>query len=313
MRFAAAPNGSFVWTRDVDGTYLVGQLRGGWEYDASAEAATADVRHIRPVAWAPKRLLGSEVPGGVVRAFSRRGSSFDRIRDSHAALFTQLLYADLVGLEPPNVSWASSDVLQSLLDPIDVEDLVFVYLQADRGLLVLPASRRADTAAYEYELIDRETGDLAIVQVKAGSSSVDLAALASAASSHGRAFAYSTSDAYTGSGEAVERLTEAALLEFVEANPHLLPPRVRRWFSRVTAPGSQRADTAPEHDSGEAREHPVGGPRSALTERQRRDEVEDVLLDAVQKHGGVVLVEDPNGNWVPVGGERSREEHDRPS
>ena len=37
-RFAAAATGSFVWTRDADGTYRLGRTRGPYRYDADPEA-----------------------------------------------------------------------------------------------------------------------------------------------------------------------------------------------------------------------------------------------------------------------------------
>src|SRR5690606_5955108 len=38
-RFAAAPDGSFVWTRDAQAFLWLGRLAGPWRYDADAHAA----------------------------------------------------------------------------------------------------------------------------------------------------------------------------------------------------------------------------------------------------------------------------------
>ena len=145
-------------------------------------------------------------------------------------MYSHRLYAELMGeptdLPPP----AAEDVIKHLLEPFNVEDLVFTYLQS-RGYLVLPASRRTDTAAYEYVMVHRETGKLAVAQVKTGQSSVDLDLLASTAGEDHDAFAYSTGSHYRGHGSAaIERLTDAQLLGFANAAPHHLPPRVRRWL-----------------------------------------------------------------------------------
>ena len=53
-----------------------------------------------------------------------------------------------------------------------------------------------DTAAYEYELIQRSSGQRAVIQVKTGAARVNLAELASAAGSNGHAFAYATGGGY---------------------------------------------------------------------------------------------------------------------
>src|SRR5690554_6272301 len=42
-RFAAAADGSLVWTRDIDGLYWLGVMSGPWRYDASAEAKRVDL------------------------------------------------------------------------------------------------------------------------------------------------------------------------------------------------------------------------------------------------------------------------------
>lgn len=177
-------------------------------------------------------LLNSEVPGAVVRSFSMQGSSFNRIHDAGARAYSYRLYDKLMGRPERVASPKPEEVLCSLLDPFDVEDLVFVYLQVVRGLLVLPGSRRTDTAAYEYVLVDREGKEQTIVQVKTGDSAVDLEQLRSAAGETHRAIAYSTSGAYAGSAPEVEKLTNKQLLEFMATHPKILPPRARAWLGR---------------------------------------------------------------------------------
>lgn len=48
-RFAAAADGSFVWTRDEDGLYRLGCLSGPYFYDA--DGADVDLVHVRPCRW----------------------------------------------------------------------------------------------------------------------------------------------------------------------------------------------------------------------------------------------------------------------
>ncbi|MGC4936431.1 GAF domain-containing protein [Kribbella sp. DT2] len=89
-RFAEVPDGSFVWTREIDGLYRLGCLAGPWRYDASPAAVEADLVHVRPCVWAPRPY--AEVPAEVASTFSRGGRNFQRIRDAGAAtaeLWTQ--------------------------------------------------------------------------------------------------------------------------------------------------------------------------------------------------------------------------------
>ena len=124
-----------------------------------------------------------------------------------------------------------TDILKDLLDPFDVEDLVFVYLQCERGYLVLPASRRTNTAAYEYVLVNPDTRQQAIVQIRTGDAPVPLDELLSGANTIHKAFAYSARGLYDGDQEGrVERLTDDELLRFALERPYALPPRVYEWL-----------------------------------------------------------------------------------
>ena len=152
-------------------------------------------------------MLSSEVPGAVVRAFSQRGSSFSRIHDEPARRYSHRLYDSLLGRGERVAAPSPEEVLASLLAPFDLEDLVFVYMQVERGYLVLPGSRRTDTAVYEYVLPHPSTREQAMVQVKTGSSAVDLEQLKKAAGGDHKAYAFSTTGSYTGSGSGVELLS----------------------------------------------------------------------------------------------------------
>jgi hypothetical protein len=62
------------------------------------------------------------------------------------------------------------EIISELLDPIDVEDIVLLFLQAD-GWLLLPSSRMNDTPLYEAALRNRD-GRVAVVAVKSGANNV---------------------------------------------------------------------------------------------------------------------------------------------
>jgi hypothetical protein len=231
-RFANAPIGSLIWTMHTDGTYRIGELVGPWRYDDSSEAERLDCHQVRETYWAPAKLLSSEVPGAVVRCFSQRGSSFSRIHDESARAYSHRLFDKLLKRRERVLAPRPDEVLRSLLDPFDVEDLVFVYMQAERNFLVLPGSRRTDSAAYEYVLIHRITHEQAVVQIKTGLSIVDLDQLVRAAGTQHKAFAFSTTGSYSGVASNVELLSSESLLAFMQTSPEFLPPRVKGWLTR---------------------------------------------------------------------------------
>lgn len=230
-RFAEAPEGSLVWSRHTDGTWMLGRIAGPWEPDFSPAAIKTDMHQVRKCDWAPTRLLSERVPGKVIISFSYPGSSFSQIHNAAARLISHSLYGALTG-QPVEVDPPSPETtLRELLDPFDVEDLLFTYLQVERGFVVLPKSRRVNNQTYEWALIDRESGRLVPVSVKTGASVLDVGQLASTAEAEGMAIAYSSEGLYEGDDRGrVEYITNSQLLEFVESSPHLLPPRVAEWM-----------------------------------------------------------------------------------
>ncbi len=223
--------GDFIWTRDLAGRFRLGRLAGPYRYVNNAKARRTDTHQVRRCDWAQRPLSDLQVPGGIIRAFSGTSSSFERIHDEGARRYTAWLWDDLHGREPEALAFTPAEVLAQL-EPYDLEDLIYTWMQIRGDYLALPRARRTDTPAYEWTMLHRKTHRPAIVQVKSGGQSVDLEQLASAAPDAETAlFAYSAAESYTGSPDReVQRITTAQLLTLVEKHPEVLPPRIRRWF-----------------------------------------------------------------------------------
>jgi hypothetical protein len=235
-RFAKAPVGSLVWSRHTDGTWLLGKLTGEWRPDYSEDAIETDMHQVRDCSWAPKKLLSERVPGKVIISFSYPGESWSEIHNPTAREVSYALYGELTGKPVEIPAPTPETVLKNLLDPFDVEDLVYAYLQVERGYLVLPKSRQTTNRTYEYAVVERDSGRLVPVSIKTGSSAVDVAELASTAEAEGKAIAYSTEGLYDGDDHGrVERIPTDDLLRFADQQPKLLPPRVRLWMEQAQA------------------------------------------------------------------------------
>lgn len=91
-RFAVVPEGSFAWTRDADGLYWLGRVRGPWRYDSGGAARDADLVHVRACDWLPEPVAEAEVPAAVRQAFARGGLNFQRVRHPSAAPETATLW-----------------------------------------------------------------------------------------------------------------------------------------------------------------------------------------------------------------------------
>ena len=224
--------GDFVWTRDTFGRYLLCRITGPYRYDISGKAKQVDVHQVRDADWAPDPLNDLDVPGGVIRSFIGTGSSFSRIHDHGARVLTRFLWEKLHGRPLPDLAITPREVLTSHLDPYDVEDLIYVWLQSARGYIALPRARQRDTPAYEWTMINRQSGDRGIVQIKTGSDPVDLKALSSAvADDSTETYAFATCETYLGNRDLVtEVIPVDELLVFAAEHPELLPTRVRTWF-----------------------------------------------------------------------------------
>ncbi len=91
-RFAAVPDGDFVWTRDVDGLTYLGRLTGPTREDTSGEALEVDLVHVRECTWRLAPVPAHELPPAVTRTFDRGGLNFQQIHDPEVGRQTHALW-----------------------------------------------------------------------------------------------------------------------------------------------------------------------------------------------------------------------------
>jgi hypothetical protein len=217
-----------IWTRTASGVYYLAKLTDGWEYRAGEPYDRLDLNNIRT---ARIEQVGSEVdvPGALIRRFSRQGQAFCRVWDDSAARYSALIWARKTG---ESFEWRPSveEVLDTLLSPFDVQDLVAAYLQSERGWLLFPSRLSDSTAAYEYVLRDPRSRKSYAVQVKTGEAPIELAELARADALAGWVV-FSTTEAYRGTqGAHVEKLGRGELLRFAVEHRSALPPVIEGWL-----------------------------------------------------------------------------------
>ncbi len=92
-RFIAAPEGSFVWTRDGDRNSYVGRITGPWRHDA--DGAEVDLVNVRDTDWISVPVDPALVPAAVAQTFARGGRNFQQIHPSNVEAETADLWEKL--------------------------------------------------------------------------------------------------------------------------------------------------------------------------------------------------------------------------
>jgi hypothetical protein len=94
-RFREVAEGSFAWTRDPDGLYLLGRITGPYFYDDDDAAATVDLVHVRECDWLSTPLPEQSVPAAVIATFRRGGRNFQQTHDPSVGAQSQRLWDEL--------------------------------------------------------------------------------------------------------------------------------------------------------------------------------------------------------------------------
>jgi hypothetical protein len=129
------------------------------------------------------------------------------------------------------------EILDSLLGPFDVQDLVAAYLQAERGYIALPARYKDSTIAYEYILRHPSDGHTVAVQVKTGDEWIDTTALPNTGGLQWIVF--SARQSYPAQRPShVEALDPNDLMEFMHNRPNALPPVAGFWLKLTSSAAS---------------------------------------------------------------------------
>ena len=76
-RFAAIPDGSFVWTRHPGGAVHLGRVVGQWHRDD--DGAAVDLVAVRACDWVAEADDPTRVPAAVVQTFGRGGRNLQQI------------------------------------------------------------------------------------------------------------------------------------------------------------------------------------------------------------------------------------------
>ena len=157
--------GDLIWTRNNISEYYLCKVRSGWEYYATDKAKEADVVNIVRCYFAKIPYI-DEVPGKVLASLCLR-KSIQGVGYNQLAQYSKCLWNKYSPIDQyDDVEYTEKGIF-TFLSAEATEDIIFIYLQL-MGWMVIPNSRKTDTKTYEYYLINPDTKERAIVQVKTG-------------------------------------------------------------------------------------------------------------------------------------------------
>jgi hypothetical protein len=170
-----------------------------------------------------------EVPAEIKR--NTRGT-IRTVKDpkNKALALSEQLYNELRGDQVLPLRELKGELFD-FLAPEDVEDLMGLYLQATKNLLIVPSTSKQATSPVEFLMIDRETGEEVGVQVKTGNQVIHLADYKDAPKKN-YFFQERPKSEVVKNGNAVF-VEKRELLDFAESNPAMLPDSIRRLMGRL--------------------------------------------------------------------------------
>lgn len=216
-----------IWTRDTKGQYYIGQVLSPWEYVDSTKAREADIVNVFRVKFTKVGSI-DEVPGKIIASF-RASRTIQEIANKAAVIYTKKLWNELSGKREYEID--KIDSIWDLLSDEQVEDLIFLYLQVNNWY-VIPNSRKKDTMAYEFYLINKTSYKRAIVQTKTGNSHINLDDYRD---NKEIIFLFQPNDCFLGKKRDDINIVKKEDLEFfIKQNKKIIPANILKWFVQIT-------------------------------------------------------------------------------
>ncbi len=223
--------GDLIWTRDTEGQYYLAKALSGWEYWQSQYAIDNDIDIANVFRCELRKVDIDNVPGKVVACF-RPARTIQVIADPQAIEYSKHLWNRLSGTSDYVVNVGGIADIFTMLDDEETEDLVFLYLQT-LGWYVVPNSRKADTMSYEYLLVNPISAQRALVQVKTGEVSLDVADYAGLTE---QVFLFQANERYIGnSSDGVRCISRKEMLDFLDRSLPWLPGIFKKKLDLISA------------------------------------------------------------------------------
>ena len=174
-----------IWMHSRDeGKYYFGRVKkeSKWIFNSEAAEKKDAGNQLTNIDWyeASTRADEESVPGAIATAFIK-GSTLQRINKDGVKEYSQLLYNKIHDPEKEQFTYEKPHLcldkhFYMLLSPSDVEDLLALWLYAEKGYVCIPSTNKIATAKYECVLVDPESEKRKHIYIQVKKGKVDLEA-----------------------------------------------------------------------------------------------------------------------------------------
>ena len=215
-----------IWTRH-NGIYYLCRVLSTWKYNCDPAHVYEDVINYVEVEFHEIGTVET-VPGKVVNAFRAR-SSLQRIKGEIPLKYAEHLYNAITGTQfYPDCTVKKEDILE-FLQPEDVEEVVSLYLQLEKGYLIYSSTNKLDTQTYELVAVARDGSHKAYPQVKTGNTPLDGSQFKELTAGGDKVFLFTVDGEYCNTA-GMEILDKKALIDFIYAHKNIMPGRIQQWL-----------------------------------------------------------------------------------
>lgn len=167
-----------------EGKYYFGRVKkeSKWIFNSEAAEKKDAGNQLTNIDWyeASTRADEESVPGAIATAFIK-GSTLQRINKDGVKEYSQLLYNKIHDPEKEQFTYEKPNLcldkhFYMLLSPSDVEDLLALWLYAEKKYVCIPSTNKIATAKYECVLVDPESEKRKHIYIQVKKGEVDLEA-----------------------------------------------------------------------------------------------------------------------------------------
>ncbi len=215
-----------IWTRH-NGVYYLCRVLSTWKYNCDAAHIYEDVINYVDVEF---HEIGTVemVPGKVVNSF-RASAALQRIKGDVPLKYSEHLYNTITGTQfYPDCAVKKEEILD-FLQPEDVEEVVSLYLQLEKGYLLYSSTNKLDTQTYEFVAVARDGSHKAYPQVKTGKTPLDGSHYKELTANGDKVFLFTVEGEYKNTA-GMDIIDRKALIDFIYGHKSIMPGRIRQWL-----------------------------------------------------------------------------------